>query len=58
VNQLTERELARLFVEPGRSEIFVVPFPNTGDAKWLISVGGGTEPLWSRDGRELFHRSV
>jgi serine/threonine-protein kinase len=43
--------------ENGGSEIFVVPFPNTGDAKWLVSVRGGTEPLWSRDGRELFYRS-
>jgi hypothetical protein len=22
-----------------------------------VSVGGGTEPSWSRDGRELFYRS-
>ena len=43
--------------ENGGSEIFVVPFPNTEDAKWLVSVRGGTEPLWSRDGRELFYRS-
>jgi serine/threonine-protein kinase len=43
--------------ENGGSEIFVVPFPNTGDAKWLVSVRGGTEPLWSRDGRELFYRN-
>jgi serine/threonine-protein kinase len=43
--------------ESGATEIFVVPFPNAGDAKWLVSVGGGTEPLWSRDGRELFYRN-
>jgi serine/threonine-protein kinase len=43
--------------ETGQNEIFVVPFPNTGDARWAVSVGGGTEPRWSRDGRELFYRS-
>ena len=24
---------------------------------WQVSVDGGTEPLWSRDGRELFYRA-
>jgi serine/threonine-protein kinase len=43
--------------EPGQNEIFVVPFPNVGDARWAVSVGGGNEPLWSRDGRELFYRA-
>ncbi len=43
--------------ETGRSEIFVVPFPNAGEAKWPVSVGGGSEPAWSRDGREIFYRN-
>ncbi|MEQ1857133.1 MAG: protein kinase [Longimicrobiales bacterium] len=43
--------------ETGRSEVFVVPFPNTRDARWSVSVGGGSEPLWSRDGREIFYRN-
>ena len=43
--------------ETGRSEIFVVPFPNAGEAKWPVSVGGGTEPSWSRDSDELFYRN-
>jgi hypothetical protein len=43
--------------ETGRGEIVVVPFPNAGDSKWPVSVGGGSEPLWSRDGRELFYRN-
>jgi hypothetical protein len=32
-------------------------FASTGAAsvgKWMISNGGGVEPRWSRDGRELF----
>jgi hypothetical protein len=32
----------------------VRPFPGPG-GKWLISSGGGTYPLWSRSGHELFY---
>jgi serine/threonine-protein kinase len=39
-----------------RQEIYVAPFPGPG-AKRQISTDGGTEPLWSRDGRELFFQS-
>jgi Tol biopolymer transport system component len=41
--------------ESGRDEVYVQPFPGLG-GKWQISDGGGSEPLWSRDGRELFYR--
>jgi serine/threonine-protein kinase len=51
------RWMAYSSTETGGTEVFAVPFPNAGDAKWLVSVGGGTEPLWSRDGRELFYRN-
>jgi Tol biopolymer transport system component len=40
--------------ELGQSEIFVQPFPPTG-GKWQISIGGGVEPSWRRDGRELYY---
>jgi serine/threonine-protein kinase len=39
----------------GRPEVYVERFPELGDRK-QISTEGGTEPLWSRDGRELFYR--
>ena len=39
----------------GQSEIYVRPFPNIDDGQWPISNGGGTRPLWSRNGRELFY---
>jgi len=39
--------------ESGRNEVYVRPFPGPGE-KWQVSTGGGTLPLWSRDGRELF----
>jgi hypothetical protein len=32
----------------------VRPFPGPG-AKLQISTNGGTKPIWSRDGRELFY---
>jgi Tol biopolymer transport system component len=44
--------------ETGEYEIYVVPFPNTGPAKWAISAGGGTEPVWSHRGSELFYRDA
>jgi hypothetical protein len=50
------RWLAYTSNETGENEIYVVPFPNTGAAKWAISAGGGTEPLWSHRGSELFYR--
>jgi serine/threonine-protein kinase len=39
----------------GRVEIYVQPFPGPG-TRHLISTQGGKEPVWSRDGRELFYR--
>jgi eukaryotic-like serine/threonine-protein kinase len=41
--------------ESGRSEIYVRPFPAAGGYV-QVSSGGGTEPIWSRDGHELFYR--
>ena len=42
--------------ESGRYEVYVQPFPGPG-GKWQISTEGGTEPVWARNGRELFYRS-
>jgi serine/threonine-protein kinase len=49
------RWLAYQSDETGRIEVFVRPFPNTGDAKVRVSSDGGTGPVWARDGRELFY---
>jgi len=35
-------------------EIHVRPFPDTDAGHWQISSGGGSRPLWSRTGREIF----
>jgi len=42
--------------ESGRTEVYVQPYPGPG-GKWQISTDGGTEPLWNRNGRELFYRN-
>jgi serine/threonine-protein kinase len=39
-----------------RQEVYVSPFPGPGPRR-QVSTDGGTEPLWSRDGRELFFQS-
>jgi eukaryotic-like serine/threonine-protein kinase len=41
--------------ESGRDEIVVQPFPGPG-GRVQVSSGGGSEPVWSRDGRRLFFR--
>jgi len=42
--------------ESGQNEIYVKPFPK-GDGKWVISTDGGSEPVWARNGSELFYRN-
>lgn len=49
------RQLAYTSDESGRLEVYVQSFPKLG-GKALISVGGGEEPRWSRDGRQIFYR--
>jgi Tol biopolymer transport system component len=49
------RFLAYASDESGRHEIYVVPYSPTG-IRYLVSTGGGEEPVWSHDGRELFYR--
>jgi len=41
-----ERDIARVFVQP---------FPGPG-TRVQVSVAGGQEPVWSRDGRRLYYR--
>ena len=42
--------------DSGRDEIYLQPFPGPG-RRDAISTEGGTEPVWSRDGRQLFYRN-
>jgi serine/threonine protein kinase len=39
--------------DSGKAEIYAVPFPLTS-GKWQVSSGGGEEPVWAHDGKELF----
>jgi len=41
--------------ESGRFEVFVRPFPDAQSGKWQVSTAGGSSPLWSRQGDELFY---
>ena len=50
------RWMAYVSSESGQQEVYVRPFPSSG-GKWLISQEGGLEPLWARDGKQLFYRS-
>jgi serine/threonine protein kinase len=50
------RWLAYMSDASTRFEIYVQPYPGSG-GKRQISTNGGTEPVWNRNGRELFYRS-
>jgi serine/threonine-protein kinase len=49
------RWMAYVSDESGRPEVYVRPFPATRGKK-QISNEGGTEPLWTRNGKQLFYR--
>lgn len=42
--------------ESGQSEIYVQPFPATGE-KWQLSIDGGTDPVWTQDGRGIYYHN-
>jgi hypothetical protein len=48
------RWLAYASDETGDLQVYVQPFPPTGE-KRTISPDGGSEPRWRRDGNELFY---
>jgi Tol biopolymer transport system component len=41
--------------ESGRFEVYVRPYPNIGDSRVQVSTNGGMDPVFSRDGTELFY---
>jgi eukaryotic-like serine/threonine-protein kinase len=47
------RYVAYMSDESGRFDIFVTTFPDP-EGRWQVSQGGGVEPRWSMDGKELF----
>ncbi len=50
------RWVAYVSNESGQQQVYVRPYPER-NPKIPISTGGGSEPVWARDGRELFYRS-
>jgi Tol biopolymer transport system component len=41
-------------ITAGKPEVYVQPLEGPGD-RWEISVGGGSDPRWRPDGKELFY---
>jgi serine/threonine-protein kinase len=50
------RWLAYVSNESGRAEVYARSFPDIGE-RVTVSLDGGTEPMWSPRGGELFYRS-
>jgi len=46
--------IARIEPRTRYQEIFVQPFPDSG-ARIQISQGGGTQPVWGHDGKEVYY---
>ncbi|MET0280110.1 MAG: protein kinase [Steroidobacteraceae bacterium] len=43
--------------ESGQFEVYVRPYPDAYQgSRWQVSAAGGRQPVWSRNGRELFYR--
>jgi serine/threonine-protein kinase len=54
------RWLAYASTEAGATEVFVRAFPQPASGsggRWQISTNGGTAPVWSRSGHDLFYQS-
>src|SRR6185369_11386502 len=57
------RWVAYVSDESGTSEVYVLPFSppvpgiSTAEPRISVSHGGGTQPSWRADGRELFYRA-
>lgn len=50
------RFVAYVSDESGRAEVYAIPLAG-GTPRATVSLEGGTGPVWSRDGRELFYRA-
>ena len=48
------RWLAYQSDESGREEVYVQAYPEPS-GRWMVSNGGGLQPVWARDGRELLY---
>ncbi|HUE95963.1 MAG TPA: protein kinase, partial [Longimicrobiaceae bacterium] len=46
--------LAYVSNESGQNEVYVMQFPESS-GKWVVSRGGGEQPAWSADGRQVYY---
>ena len=51
------RFIAYVSDESGQREVYLQPYPSTSGVGRKISSEGGTEPVWARDGKEIYYRS-
>ena len=42
-------------IETGVPEVYIRPWPNILEGKWLVSIGGGYMPIWSKSDGEVFY---
>jgi Tol biopolymer transport system component len=49
------RWIAYVSNESGQFQVYLRRYPGP-EGRWTVSTGGGTSPLWSRTGKELFYR--
>ena len=49
------RYLAYQSNESGRFQVYVRPFPNVSAGRWQVTMEGGSNPMWARNGAELFY---
>lgn len=54
LQSLANKWIAYTSDESGTPQVYVQSFPASG-SKWQVSTGGGDQPRWRRDGRELFY---
>jgi len=41
--------------DSGTLQVYVRPYPTVNSGRWQVSTNGGLQPVWARDGRELFY---
>jgi serine/threonine-protein kinase len=44
--------------ESGRDEVYIRPFPRTEGVARLVSIGGGSGPVWAPNGSTLYYRGA
>lgn len=49
-----ERWLAYTSDETGQDEVYIASFPSPGGPQ-VVSIGGGSAPVWGKDGRILYY---